>query len=307
MQSISTARIKLILEKLKSLRNRSSTNKIYYTIWKKFNKFVLCLDVRPASWEERMSLYGAHLVDRGVQSATLRSYTSVIKCILTTDGYRWNDDAVLLHTLTRACNDRVMTRLPIRIGLLEIILFELERIFENQWYCEMLYKTLFILAYYGLFRIGELTYGDHTIKAKDVHVGTNKDKILFVLYSSKTHGKESSPQEVKISAVNGSDFTKRNRNFCLFVLAGKHMQMRGEYESDSEPFFVCSDGSAVTAVQVHNILRQTLVTLNINPWLYNTHSFCAGRSCDLMKMGFAIEQIKDIGLWKSNAVYKYLK
>ena len=153
--TISTRRMELILEKLKCQRNRSSTNKNYYSIWNKFNRFVLCLDSKPKTWEQRVSLYGAFLVEGGIQSSTLKSYISAIKCILLIDGYKWDDDKMLIHTLTltRACrlsNDKIRTRLPIQIGLLETLLFELERIFANNWYCKIMYKALFLLGYYGL-------------------------------------------------------------------------------------------------------------------------------------------------------------
>ena len=39
-----------------------------------------------------------------------------------------------------------------------------------------------------MFRIGELTVGEqgsvHTVKAKDMHIAMNKNKIMLVLYSS---------------------------------------------------------------------------------------------------------------------------
>ena len=46
-----------------------------------------------------------------------------------------------------------------------------------------------------MLRVGEMALGPHTIKACYVHVGHSKDKILIYLYSSKTHGEESSPQK----------------------------------------------------------------------------------------------------------------
>ena len=46
-----------------------------------------------------------------------------------------------------------------------------------------------MLAYYGLMRVGELTTGDHPVLAKDISVGTNRDKILIYLRTSKMHGK----------------------------------------------------------------------------------------------------------------------
>ena len=192
-----------ILERLKSMKNQESSKDNYLMIWRRFNNFVIQLDVKPVLWEDRASLFGAFLVDQGIQSSTLRSYMSAIKGILIDDGYPWDEKKLLLSTLTKACrvvNDRVHTRLPIQGGLLEILLFELQRIFQNQPYLELMYKTFFSLSYYGLFRVGELALGSHTVKAKNVHIGRNKNKMLFILYSSKTHDRNVKPQHVKITA-----------------------------------------------------------------------------------------------------------
>ena len=92
--------------------------------------------------------------------------------------------------LTQACklrNDHVTCRFPIHKRLLEIILFEINRIgvLQGQFYLKTLYTALFCLAYYGLMRIGELAQGPHSLKACNIHTGMNKNKILIVLYSSK--------------------------------------------------------------------------------------------------------------------------
>ena len=76
-------------------------------------------------------------------------------------------------------------RLPIYCTFLEMILFEVERLFARnvQHYLEILYKSVFVLCYYGMMRIGEVTISPHVLKAKNVHMATNKDKLLLVLYT----------------------------------------------------------------------------------------------------------------------------
>ena len=135
-------------------------------------------------------LFGAALIDTSIQSSTLKFYISVIKGLLVDDGYPWDDNKMLLRTLSRACriNDKIKICLPIHLNLLNLLLFEIELLFSNHWYLEILYKTLFIIVYYGLFRVGELTLGQHTVWAKNVHIGINKEKILLMLYTSKMHG-----------------------------------------------------------------------------------------------------------------------
>ena len=68
----------------------------------------------------------------------------------------------------------------------------------GQNYIAHLYLALFSTTYYGLFRVGELTDSQHIVKVCDVHIGSNKNKVLFVLRSSKTHGMNMFPQIIKI-------------------------------------------------------------------------------------------------------------
>ena len=100
--------------------------------------------------------------------------------------YQWEEGKILLESLIKACkleNDTVKCRLPIQVGLLELLLFELQRVFANQPYLKSLYKAIFSIMYYGLMRICEVTVtsSNHTVRAKDLHIGRNKDKILIVL------------------------------------------------------------------------------------------------------------------------------
>ena len=299
---------------MKYNQTRKSTTENYLCIWRNLNKFLLNLDEKLLGcWEEKTTLFGAYLIDCGIQSSTLKSYFSAIKHILKLDGYEWDDSKVLLSSLVRSCkivNDRVKTRLPIQKGLLEMILFEVERKYETcnspQPYLSILYKAIFSLAYYGMLRVGELTLSNHTIKACNIHVGNNKDKILIVLYSSKTHGKESRPQKVKISASH----TNSNRNdkfFCPFRIVTNYMKIRGDYITDNEPFFIFSDRNPVRSYNVRNLLRELLEILNLDSNLYDVHSFRGGRTSDLAKFGYSIDRIKTMGRWKSSAVYRYLK
>ena len=206
-------------------------------------------------------------------------------------------------------NDKVKIRLPIQKGLFERILFECDRLFTetSQAYLYQLYRALFCLAYYGMMRIGELTKSPHTLKAGNIHVGHNKDKILVVLYTSKTHGKESKPQKIKISGVPVSNTKMGQRFFCPFKAVISFMNTRGHYQNEQEQFFIFRDGSEVRPQQVRNLLRQLLDRIGLDGALYDVHSFRSGRTCDLEKFGYSIEQIKSMGRWKSNAVYRYLK
>ena len=267
------------------------------------------------SWEERTALFGAFLVNTGIQSSTLKSYISVIKHIIRIDNYEWDDSKVFLNILIRGCkyqNNVIKTRMPIGKNLLEAILFELERIYPDQPYLEILYKAIFILAYYGLFRIGKLVSvnSDHAIKACNVHIGRDKDKILVVLFSSKTHGKASRLQQVKISAISNRSSCTSNTKFkffCPFQVARTYLKLHGSFLSDDDPFFLFKDGSHITAHAVRKVLKSCLNRLNMDSSLFNTQSFCIGCVTQLFKSGYTVDQIKQARCWESNAIYKYLR
>ena len=167
-----------IIEKLKCKRVRDTTTRNYQSVWHQFNMFLIRLDSMPKDWEDRTALFCAYLIEKGMQSSTVKSYVSAIKALLKDENYKWTEGQVLLSTLTRACklrNDKIRCRLPIHKQLFEVILFELNRLFHNQEFLCRLYKAIFSLAFYGMMRIGELTQGDHPIKACNVHIGINKD------------------------------------------------------------------------------------------------------------------------------------
>ena len=159
-----------------------------------------------------------------------------------------------------------------------------------------------------MMRITELVQGSHTLKAKDIHIGQNKNKMLIVLYSSKTHRQESLPQKIRIEALNDNNDFHKYRFFCPFAVTRNFLSMRGGYKEDTEPLFIFRDGESVQPEHVRTLLREALEKLNLDPLLYGFHSLRAGRTCDLAhKMHVSIEEIKEAGRWRSNAFYKYLK
>ena len=117
---LSTSYLANVLEELKTQGHQSSTKKMYYGVWKNFNKFLIKLDWMPPEWEIRVGLFCAHLIRvRKLQSATIKTYVSAIKAVLAEDGYIWNKNRLLLNAVTRGCkmeNDHVTDRRPHTIG-----------------------------------------------------------------------------------------------------------------------------------------------------------------------------------------------
>ena len=98
-----------------------------------------------------------------------------------------------------------------------------------------------------------------------------------------------------------------NTHHCPYKIIDDYMDSRKGYEDFNEPFFVFRDGTPVRPVNVRCTLRNVLKMIGLQPRLYGTHRFRIGRATDLIKMGFTIEQVKLVGRWRSNTVYKCIR
>ena len=304
----------MLIDNLKGKQHRESTRKNYYSIWKLFNNFFLRLDVKPLNWENRLSLFVGYLIDNGKQSSTIKSYVSTIRAVLKIEGIKINEDVYLLNALTRACklkNDRIRVRHPLQRSMLNVLLSALNSIFKDQPYLRILYQTLFVITHTGLFRIGEVTESSHVVKAKDVWIASNKKKLKFTLWSSKTHGLWEKPQVIKIKAAdidaNLKKIGKNKKVWCLFGLMRKYLSVRNEALSQEEQFFVFSDNSPVTPEHFREVLDSCLIFAGYDPAVFTVHSMRSGKALDLLELGVSVETIKKLGRWKLNAVFTYLQ
>ena len=236
------------MDSLKNEQHGGSTKKSYRSVWKSFNCFLIRLDVKPTSWEDRLALYVGHLVSTQKQSSTVRSYISAIKAVLSMNSIKLNPDEYLLSSLTKACrmvNDKVRTRCPIRKSLLTTMIVQLWEKFDQQPFLCALYSALFSTAYFGLFRVGEIAKSPHVVKACDVQIGTNKKKILFILRSSKMHGENVLPQKIKIRSLEVKQTKALLKQFCPYELLRRYLAVCPKSRSEKEQFFVFADSSEV--------------------------------------------------------------
>ena len=79
-ESISSAAILDVIDRLKGQCYRKLMCRSYYSAWKSFNSFYVRLDVKPSTWEQRITLFVGYLIDNKRKSATFKSCVS-------TEGY----------------------------------------------------------------------------------------------------------------------------------------------------------------------------------------------------------------------------
>ena len=290
-----------LVEKLKQGRFRGTTKRNYYSACKTFNQFIIRLDVKPNNWEDRIILFVSYMVQHERKSSTIKSYVLAIRAMLMNVGYELNEDKFLLNSMThvgKLVNNRVHTCFPIKKAMLKTLVRGLMDLFNDQLYLLRLYAAMFMTAYYGLFRVSEISAGEHPILVKDVHIGKNKKKLLFLLWHSKTHGEDSKPQTVKISSEPMSrKKAKPNASqiCCPYMKIQNYLAIRPIAIDKLEPFFVFSNNEPVKPSQFRKVLKDVLKQEGFRFKLYDTHSFRVGRSVDLHEMGVSVESICKLG------------
>ena len=139
---------------------------------------------------------------------------------------------------------------------------------------------------------------------------------MFVLRTSKTHGKGVKPQIVKITSTDVPEFQKGERNngkeipttvkFCPYNLLQQYRSAGLIKINPTEQFFVFRDRSPVKPAQVRRVPKQAIRSLGLDLIYYDFHCLRSGRATDLHDvLGLSIESCKKIGRWKSSAIFTY--
>ena len=263
-------------------------------------------------------LFTGFLVENQLKSSTVKSYISAMQSVLSELNIKINKENYLLKLLTKACrlqNDVIVHKLPVTKGVLKLLLDSINKLFDKdlQPYLEKLYAAIYVSAFYGLLRIGEVAKSPHAILARNVQVSQNENKILFILKSSKTHNKGDKPQLIKVTSkpIDGNNLGKRTQGdcicYCPFRIIQSYIAVRPAATHATEQFFIFSDRSPVMPAQLRKIFNQTLQCAELNQHAYTFHCMHAGRASQLLKMGISVETIKQLGHRKSNAVFAYLR
>lgn len=305
---ISLQLFRRVTERLYNADVELSTKTMYYKTWCLFNRFLLCFDDLPTSWEEKLVLFAAFNVEIGNAPATISSYMSGIRYMLRHDGIQVSNMSCKLASIIRACkvaNDVVSVRRPIRKKLLKLVITAVEKRFleKGQVFLSKLYKAMLVAGYYGYLRIGEMTKSKHNIAGRDMCIALNKNKAILLIRSSKTQKGGTIPTKVEIMP----DVEDLGSRYSPVQILQEYCDIKNKRGVQGSKFFTLIDGSEVSSSMFRGVLRRALQDNNLEQHLYNSHSLRSGRATDRFKWGIHVEKIKREGRWASNAVYKYFK
>lgn len=187
-------------------------------------------------------------------------------------------------------------RLPITKPVLHRLVLALNNTCGNPYY-RSAYKAMFLIAFYGFLRIGEITKNinansSHCLNRVDVQVTSGGVIITCHSYKHSIPG--------SISKI----FIKREveLTFCPVVHLERYLTQRGNGEGY---FFMHPNLSPISRAQFVASLNAALSFIGLRPSVCKGHSFRIGAPTLAYHLGKSDTQIRALGRWKSNAFLKY--
>jgi site-specific recombinase XerD len=166
--------------------------------------------------------------------------------------------------------------------------------FENR-----LFKTMFTLAYFGLFRISELVATRTTNRAvgfSEVKIANDKKSVFITLtvYKNNQYGK---PVTLKIPC-------EADISICPVCSLRSYLAVRPDINGQ---FFIHMNGTPVTRYQFSAVLQKSLSRTKFGSEKYKSHSFRIGRATQLASSGLPETEIMKLGRWNSTAYLTYIR
>ena len=244
-------------------------------------------------------LFISYLSFRKMAYSTINSYLSAISYVHKLKGLRDPTKSFLIQKLLTALSRQraADVRLPVTKPVLHQLVRSLDFTNSSGWH-RSLFGTIFLVAFYGLFRIGELV-------VKSTHLGSSVvqyHSLTFLTCNGLPHIAKISISEYKHNP------SKRPFNIllaredvpslCPVTALLQYTRLRGDR---SGPLFCNADFSPMSLHQFNTELQRCLTYCGLDLSRYKSHSFRIGGACHAADNGFSDAQIRALGRWKSDA------
>ena len=186
-------------------------------------------------------------------------------------------------------------RLPITKFILHRLIDAVPTVVSN-YYNSKLLKAMFLIAFYGLFRVGEITIqrnGEIALLLDQLQLFQDR----FILTISKfKNNKSNKPFDIVIHKQMG--------DYCPLSTLLEYLVVRG---CSKGPLFQFGDGKPVSRNFFSQRLKDCISFCGFDPKRFKSHSFRIGSASFLASIGKSDLQIKLLGRWKSDSFLRYIR
>lgn len=251
--------------------------------------------------ENQVTLFIAFNYERRVAPATVKTYLSGLSYH---HKLRSKPDPTKTFAVTKMIEGynrlehRKDIRLPITLQILSQLPETLDKICSSK-YESLLFKSAYLIAFFGLFRVGELVfttpaYASRPLMLNDVAFNTNSISISV---------RQSKCDQLGISQpVSIRKF--HNKDICPVQTLHSFLLVRPKI---SDYLFTHSNGHPLTRYQFSVILSKCMRHLDLPEARFKSHSFRIGGATYLAQQNVPDEIIQKQGRWTSTAYLSYLR
>lgn len=284
-----------------------ATWKVYQRGVSAFNHFRVAQGLSP-TWPalfNHIILFVAYLSLQNYSCASISTFVSAISFIHKINNLYDPTTSFFVRKLIEGYKRENYTsdmRCPITVTVLRKIFNVLSSVCRSN-YETKLFKTAFLLAFYGFLRASEycaLTKKGDTSKMLQIgDVSFSSPNLSFVeitIRSSKTDQRGAS---VKIR------FTEHKVvELCPVRALSNFIEIR---PPGGGPLFVHLDGSPLTYYQINFVIKKCVEKVGLPSKFFSSHSFRIGAATSAASSGCSEETIKLYGRWKSAAMTGYIR
>ena len=252
-----------------------------------------------------LPLFISYLTFRKLTLSTITSYLSAISYVHKLRGLHDPTKSLLIQKLLTALSRR--QPVDIRLPVTRPVLHELVRALSftnSSAFQRSLFSALFLVAFYGLFRIGELTTKSNRFASAVIQFGNltfssrnGRTHVAKITISEYKHNTSRRPFGILIAREVSSAF-------CPVLALIQYCELRG---SSPGPLFCHADQSPILPHQFNVELQRCLAYCGLDTSRYKSHSFRIGGACHAANWGYSDAQIRALGRWKSDAFKVYLR
>lgn len=252
-----------------------------------------------------LALFISYLSARKFASSTISTYVSALSYVHKLANFPDPTKHFFVQKILAAHSKLYSSpdvRLPITRGVLQRLVLALNHT-NSSAYQRLLFQTMFLVAFYGFFRVGELTAKGANLKPlvqiQNLHYQFQDNCVTAatIVITDYKHNSGRRPFSVVLDCATGTEF-------CPVTYLQRYCSMRG---TTPGALFCFADGSPVKTSHFTQQLRQALHFCGLDSSKYKSHSFRIGAASSAADNGLSDAQIRHLGRWKSDAFKLYIR
>ena len=253
----------------------------------------------------QLALFISYLSAKKLAPSTITSYLSAISYVHKIKGYIDPTKSFLVHKLLTAVSRQRLAdlRLPITRPVLHGLIKSLQHTTSSAFQ-RSVYSAMFLLAFYGFFRVGELAAksgdsGASVLQFKDLKflVHNGQPQMIKIIITAFKHNTDRKPFEILIDRED-------TLPFCPVKSLLEYCKSRGALPG---PLFCQQNLVPITVYQFNTELSRCLQFCGLDTSRYKGHSFRIGAASLAADNGLSDAQIRTLGRWKSDAFKIYIR